>query len=140
MTGRSFMASSPASNPKNSRPLSPHLSIYKPQISSVLSIMHRITGVAIAAGSLLLVVWLFSAAYNPGFYVKLHGFLSGMFGHALMIGWTLAFYYHLCNGIRHLFWDIGKGFDLKTMTRTGWAVVACTVAFTALTWGMVLNS
>lgn len=120
------------------RPLSPHLSIYRPQISSVLSIMHRITGLALYAGSALLVLWLWSAAYAPEFYATLHGWLGSLPGRLLLIGWTAAFYYHLLNGIRHLAWDAGYGFTLPVMHRTGIATVISTLILTAFTWGVAI--
>lgn len=116
------------------RPLSPHLSIYKWQISTVLSILHRVTGIGLFVGSGLLVLWLWSAAYAPAFYPTLHEALSSMLGQLFLLGWTAAFYYHLCNGIRHLFWDIGKGFTLPVMHKTGWAVVVIAALLTAYTW------
>ena len=121
------------------RPTSPHLSIYRPQISTVLSIMHRMTGVALFAGTALLVAWLWSIAYAPAFYSTLHDIIASPVGQLCLLGWTAAFYYHLCNGIRHLFWDIGKGFTLPVMTRSGWAVIFATLFLTAFTWGVALS-
>lgn len=122
------------------RPISPHLSIYRPQISSVLSILHRITGLALYAGASLIVFWLFSAAYAPAFYPTLHEAMHSGFGQVCLLGWTLAFYYHFANGIRHLFWDAGLGFSLPVMHRTGWAVVIVTLAMTAVTWFIAYTS
>ena len=119
------------------RPLSPHLSIYRKQISSVLSILHRFTGLALVAGAALMAAWLWSAAYAPPFFVTLHGLLESPLGKLFLLGWTVAFYYHLCNGIRHLFWDIGKGFTLPQMHFSGWLVLLVTVVMTLLTWGFV---
>lgn len=116
------------------RPTSPHLSIYRPQITSVLSILHRITGVALTVGTALLVVWLYVAAYEPSNYGALHELLSSVPGRLLLMGWTLAFYFHLANGIRHLFWDMGKGFTIPQTTRSGWAVLIITVLMTAASW------
>ncbi len=116
------------------RPLSPHLTIYKPQLTSILSITHRMTGVALAVGTALMVAWLWTAAYNPGFYSTLHEYLHSCIGQLLLAGWTLAFFYHLANGIRHLFWDIGKGFSLPAAYRSGWLVVAFALLMTAATW------
>src|SRR5271154_5369551 len=107
----------------NKRPPSPHLSIYRPQISSVLSITHRLTGLALFAGTALLVLWLWSAAYAPAFYGTLHHALASVIGRVCLLGWLLAFYYHLSNGIRHLFWDAGMGFSLPQVDRSGWAVI-----------------
>jgi len=119
------------------RPTSPHLSIYRPQISSVLSIAHRITGLALYAGTALIVLWLWAAAYAPAFYGTLHEGLTSWFGQFCLFCWTCAFYYHLGNGIRHLFWDAGLGFTLPVMQKTGWMVIAFTIAMTAVTWGIV---
>ncbi len=121
------------------RPLSPHLTIYRPQISSVLSIMHRMTGVALFFGALLLVTWLVVAAFYPSLYSGLHALLSGVFGRLVLFGFTFAFYYHLCNGIRHLFWDMGKGFDLKVMARTGWLVLFSAVSLAVATFFIALG-
>jgi succinate dehydrogenase / fumarate reductase cytochrome b subunit len=123
--------------PTDNRPTSPHLSIYRPQISTVLSILHRFTGLALVAGAALMATWLASAAYAPGFYATLHNTLASPAGEVFLFGWTAAFYYHLSNGIRHLFWDIGMGFTLPQMHRSGWAVILLTVILTALTWGFV---
>ncbi len=109
------------------RPLSPHLSIYRPQITSVLSILHRITGVALYCGLALLVFFLCVVAYAPEHYAKFHECLSSTLGQVMLAGWTFAFYYHFFSGIRHLFWDIGQGFDLPSVNRTGWAVIIFSV-------------
>lgn len=125
--------------PNVQRPLSPHLTIYKRQISTVLSILHRIAGMALFFGTALLVFWLWSAAYAPGYYPTFHSYVASPLGLFCLFGWTLAFYYHLANGIRHLFWDIGKGFSLPVMHKSGWAVVVFTLAMTAYTWHSVMN-
>ena len=125
---------------KAQRPLSPHLQVYKPQISSVLSILHRATGCFLSLGSLLLAYWLYTLAYHEEAYHNLHDFLGSIFGQILLIGWTAAFYYHLSNGIRHLFWDAGKGFAVETMTKTGYAVLASATFLTAVTWIFVWSA
>ena len=124
----------------DNRPTSPHLTIYRPQITSVLSIIHRLTGVALVAGSALIVVWLWSVAYASAFYTTLHGWLASDIGRALLLAWTAAFFYHFSNGIRHLFWDIGWGFSLPQVSRSGWTVIFFTLAMTAVTWGFVTSS
>lgn len=116
------------------RPLSPHLSIYSKQITSTLSILHRISGVALYIGLILLVVFLYVVAYFPKDYASLHQCLSSAAGKTLLFGWTLAFYYHLFNGIRHLYWDMGKGFDLASVNRTGWMAVILSVLSSIITW------
>lgn len=122
------------------RPTSPHLTIYRKQISSVLSIFHRMTGIALYAGALLVVLWLSISAYAPAFYSTFYGIISSPLGTLFLLGWTAAFYYHLCNGIRHLFWDIGKGFTLPVMHRSGYAVVYFTIFFTTATWVWVAKA
>jgi succinate dehydrogenase / fumarate reductase cytochrome b subunit len=116
------------------RPLSPHLQIYRPQISSALSIFHRITGVALSAGALLLVCWLVAAANGDAAYDGLSGFLRSWLGVLLLFGWTAALWYHFCAGLRHLAWDAGYGFSLPAMHLTGKAVLAATAVLTVLTW------
>ena len=125
------MNDSPA---KSHRPLSPHLQVYKPQITSVMSILHRITGVFLSLGSLLLAVWLFGAAYDERLYMDLSDFFRSLVGTAALIAWSGAFYYHLCNGIRHMFWDVGRGFALENVTRSGIAVLIVSAGLTAATW------
>jgi succinate dehydrogenase / fumarate reductase cytochrome b subunit len=120
-----------------SRPLSPHLGIYRWQITMTLSILHRATGMALVAGTLLLVSWLCTAAYAPRFYPELSEFILSPVGQLLLLGWMLSFYFHFANGIRHLFWDIGKGFALPAATRSGWLVVIFAIAMTAFTWGIM---
>lgn len=116
------------------RPTSPHLSIYRWQISSVMSISHRMTGIALAGGSLLLVAWLWAAAYSAPWFECIHECLSSPFGQVLLYGWAFAFYYHLANGLRHLWWDMGRGFEISEMHRTGWTVVLFAFVMTAATW------
>jgi succinate dehydrogenase / fumarate reductase cytochrome b subunit len=119
------------------RPLSPHLSIYRPQITSFTSIMHRATGFFLALGCLLLVSWLWAAAYNHTCYGGIVRVATSWYGQLVLIGWSWAFFYHLLNGIRHLFWDIGKGFEIKTAERSGWLAVISSVVVTAILWGYV---
>lgn len=121
------------------RPLSPHLQVYRWQLTSVLSILHRATGIALAAGTILLVWWLVAAAEGPEAYARVQGFLGSWLGLVLLFGWSLALYYHLCNGIRHLWWDTVRGFDLKSIYASGWTMLAATVLLTVLTWAVGLS-
>ncbi|MGH8597376.1 MAG: succinate dehydrogenase, cytochrome b556 subunit [Gammaproteobacteria bacterium] len=121
-----------------SKPLSPHLRIYRPQLTSVLSITHRATGIFLSLGSGLLIYWLASIANGPAAYADAQRLLSSGVGRALLLGWTWAFFYHLCNGVRHLVWDAGYGFDLKTAYRSGYLVVAASVILTGLIWACVI--
>ncbi|HXZ02928.1 MAG TPA: succinate dehydrogenase, cytochrome b556 subunit [Stellaceae bacterium] len=120
------------------RPLSPFL-IYKPQLTSVLSFSHRASGVALSLGTLLLAWWLIAAATSDDAFAAVQWFLGSWLGLLLLLGWCFAFFFHLCNGIRHLFWDAGLGFELGTAQTSGWTVVAASgalavVAFAAGLW------
>lgn len=123
----------------DTRPTSPHLTIYKPQITSVLSILHRITGLALYAGTAVLVVWLWVLAYDPSSYGLLREGVSSPLGTIVMMGWTVAFYYHLSNGIRHLCWDAGMGFSISQVEKSGWISVLFTLCMTAITWDFILT-
>lgn len=118
-----------------SRPTSPHVTIYSWLITNTLSILHRLTGIGLAFGTVLFVAWLVSAAYYPAYYYNVQEFMSSIPGMVALLGWTVAFYYHLANGIRHLFWDIGKGFELKQAKVSGLVVLVFTAAATAFSWG-----
>lgn len=122
--------------PQAERPLSPHLQVYRPQLTSVLSILHRLTGVALAVGTLVLVWWLAAAARGPEAFDIAQTFIGMIIGRLLLFGWTFALFYHLFNGIRHLFWDAGYGYELATAYRSGWAVVIASVVLTILVWVM----
>lgn len=116
------------------RPLSPHLQVYKPQISSILSIMHRMTGVAMAKALLIVTWWLAALAAGPEYYAFFVDIAGSIVGQIVLIGLTFAAFYHLANGIRHMVWDMGYGYELDTMAKTGWTVVAFSLAMTAGTW------
>ena len=118
----------------SNRPLSPHLQVYRLPLVAVLSITHRITGVALSAGTILLVLWLGSAAYGPDAFDLFSDLMGSPIGLLVLFGFSLAFYYHLCNGIRHLVWDMGKGFELPTVQRSNRLVILGTILLTALTW------
>jgi succinate dehydrogenase / fumarate reductase cytochrome b subunit len=122
------------------RPLSPHLQIYKPQLTSVLSISHRVTGVALAVGTLLLAWWLIAAAAGPDAFAVVQGFLGSWLGYLILFGFSYALMYHLCNGIRHLFWDAGYGFELETVYKSGWATVGASVVLTVIAWAIAIGS
>jgi succinate dehydrogenase / fumarate reductase cytochrome b subunit len=120
------------------RPLSPHLQIYKPQISSATSIFHRITGVALGAGTLLLTLWLVCAASGDDAFSIIQAFLASWIGLIILFGFTVALFYHFCNGIRHLAWDAGKGFELPTMHNSGRLVFAATLILSVAFWALGL--
>jgi succinate dehydrogenase / fumarate reductase, cytochrome b subunit len=116
------------------RPLSPHLDVYRWQITMTLSILHRATGIALSFGTLLLVWWLVAAATGPEAYARVQGFIGSPIGWLLLFGWTLSLFYHLFAGIRHLAWDAGYGFQKHEYHRSGQAVVIATVICTVLAW------
>jgi succinate dehydrogenase / fumarate reductase cytochrome b subunit len=122
------------------RPLSPHLQIYRPQITSALSIFHRITGVGLGVGTLLLVWWLAAAAGSDADYAAAAGFIGSPLGLLLLFLWTGALVYHFLNGLRHLAWDAGRGFALPEVHASGKLVLAATVVLTLLIWvvGLVI--
>ena len=120
--------------PSPPRPLSPHLQIYRWQLTSVLSILHRITGLALAIGTLLLVYWLVATAAGPAAFATAQELIGSILGRLLLFAWTVALFYHLANGIRHLLWDAGRGFELRSVYASGWAVVIAAVALSLITW------
>ena len=123
-----------ANGNRGNRPLSPHLQIYRPQITSVLSILHRMTGVGMALGAVLVVWWLLAAATGPEYFATVDGLLTSWIGHLVLLGSSWALSYHFLNGIRHLVWDIGYGYELETVDRSGIAVVIGSGVMTALLW------
>lgn len=116
------------------RPLSPHLQVYRPQITSILSILHRMMGVALCIGAVLLVYWLSAAAYGPDAFERAQWFFSSWLGQFLLMGLTFSLFYHAANGVRHLFWDVGLGFGLPILRTTGVLVVIVAVGLTVATW------
>jgi succinate dehydrogenase / fumarate reductase cytochrome b subunit len=116
------------------RPLSPHLQIYRPQLTSVLSITHRASGIALALGSLLLVWWIAALVRGPDAFALVQQFIGSVIGQLLLFAWTWALFFHLANGIRHLAWDAGLGFDLESTTVSGWLAVAASAVLTLVTW------
>ncbi|NKC13531.1 MAG: succinate dehydrogenase, cytochrome b556 subunit [Gammaproteobacteria bacterium] len=116
------------------RPLSPHLQIYRLPMLAILSITHRVTGVALCAGALLLVYWLAALAGGPQTFATAHSIMTSWLGLLMIIGFSWALYYHLCNGIRHLVWDTGHGLTLESAGVSGWMVLAASVLLTLFTW------
>lgn len=116
------------------RPLSPHLMAYKPQMTSVLSILHRATGVALAIGTLMVVCILTAAALGEKDFNMVMEFWRSPIGMLLTFGWSVALFYHLSNGVRHLIWDTGRLFKLQNAMTAGYFVLASTVILTALAW------
>jgi succinate dehydrogenase / fumarate reductase cytochrome b subunit len=129
--------STPATKPTTpQRPLSPFMigPYYKPQMTSMLSIVHRITGIGLSFGTLLIAAWLIALATGPEAYAKVAPHLTAWYGKLLLLGFTWALLYHFCNGIRHLVWDTGKGLDLPTAEKSGYAVIFGSLALTAAVW------
>jgi succinate dehydrogenase / fumarate reductase cytochrome b subunit len=114
------------------RPLSPHLQIYRPQLTSVLSFAHRLTGLVLALYAIALVAWLVAAAAGPRSYSLMQGFIRSWPGQILFLGGLFCFFLHLCGGIRHLFWDAGQGYELRTIYISGWAVVVASTVLTVI--------
>lgn len=101
------------------RPMSPHLQIYKPQLHSAMSIFHRASGVVNSVAALIIAWWFVAAASGPDYFNFVNGFLSSWVGSLMLFGFAFSLAYHLCNGIRHLFWDAGYGFEKATVRSTG---------------------
>jgi succinate dehydrogenase / fumarate reductase, cytochrome b subunit len=122
------------------RPLSPFMFPvwYRFQITSALSILHRLTGLALTVGSILLAWWLIAVAAGGELFSATHAFLASPIGIVLLFLWSIAFFYHLCSGIRHLAWDAGYGFEIRHAYRSGYAVLAATAVLTVASWLYVL--
>lgn len=128
------------SDPKlRDRPLSPHLQVYKPQMTSVLSIMNRAAGVALAIGSLMVVWWLVAAAMGEQSYNAAMAFAQSPIGTLMIFGWSLALFYHMCNGCRHLLWDMGYLFKIENAYKAGYVVLLATAILTGAVWYCALN-
>lgn len=126
---------------KSARPLSPHLQVYRPTITMVMSIVHRITGSALYVGTLLLAWWLVAIAAGPEAYACFEWFISGIIGRLVLFGYTWALIHHMLGGLRHFLWDTGRGFELKTANTLGWASIIGSVSLTLIVWviGYVLK-
>ncbi len=120
------------------RPMTPNIQLYRPQLTSVLSVTNRITGIVLSLGAIWLVVWLTAAATGPGAYASVRDVLISWPGQLTMVVFTLSFFFHLCGGLRHLMWDTVHGFELRTIYISGWAVVFASVLLTALAWAISL--
>lgn len=116
------------------RPLSPHLQIYKPQITSGLSILHRLTGILLAIGALFLFWWLIAAACGADAFATAQGFFGSFVGVILLLGLVPVVFYKMFSGLRHLAWDLGYGFDLHCVTQSGRATLAATAVATLIVW------
>ncbi len=119
---------------KRARPLSPHLQVYRPQITTVMSILHRISGIILCFGAFGLAWWLLAAAQGGEAYAQAAGAMASLPGKLALFGFSLALMYHLLNGVRHLLWDTGWGFEIPHVYRSGYAVVGLTIVFTTAIW------
>lgn len=116
------------------RPLSPHLQVYRWPVSMAMSILHRVTGVALAIGTLMLTWWLIAAASSDPVFDQAQWFLGSPIGLLLLFGWSVALIFHFFSGIRHLVWDAGIGFDAPAYNTSGWAVLIATAIGSVLIW------
>ncbi|MEE8099665.1 MAG: succinate dehydrogenase, cytochrome b556 subunit [Hyphomicrobium sp.] len=116
------------------RPLSPHLQVYRLHINMVMSILHRITGVGLYFGSLLLAWWLFAAAAGPDYFAFVNGLFATWLGVIVLIGCTWALIHHMIGGIRHFVWDSGSGLDIPTVDFLSWGTIVLSVILTAGLW------
>jgi succinate dehydrogenase / fumarate reductase cytochrome b subunit len=116
------------------RPMSPHLQIYKLPLTAIISVLHRGTGVALSVASLFLIWVLAAAATGPEAFALAQTVMSSWIGYIALFGLTATLYFHLCSGIRHMFWDLGKGLELESAKKSTYAVIAITLVLTVLTW------
>ena len=123
------------------RPLSPHLSIYKPIPTMVMSIVHRITGAALYFGTLLLAWWLIAAASGEAYFEWVNGFFGSFIGRLVLFGYTFALVHHMLGGIRHLFWDTGRGLEKETATKIAYFTIGASTVLTLVLWiiGYMVN-
>jgi succinate dehydrogenase / fumarate reductase, cytochrome b subunit len=128
----------PQARPGTNRPLSPFMlgQYYRFQLTSILSLMHRVTGVGLSVGSVLFACWLVALAGGPWTYASFAKHLTAWYGQVLLFGWSWALLYHLCNGMRHLAWDLGYGYSIPAVYRSGYAVATLSVLLTAAAWGI----
>lgn len=118
---------------RGNRPLSPHMTIYRPQVTSVFSILHRITGVGMTLGAILIVWWFLAAATSPGYFAVVDGLLTSWLGVLVLTASVWALWFHFCNGVRHLIWDMGRGMEIDDVAHTAWLTLAASVILTIIT-------
>lgn len=123
-----------ANSPMKERPLSPHLSIYKPMLTMMMSIVHRMTGIGLYFGMALFVWWLFAAAQSPDYFDFAQDLVGSWFGRLVLFGFTWALVHHALGGLRHLLWDTGRGFDLVKIEWMARATIVGSIAITLLIW------
>lgn len=118
----------------DTRPLSPHLQVFRPLITMVMSIVHRMTGAALYFGTILVAWWLIAAASGPEYFALVDGFFGSFFGRLILFGYTWALMHHMLGGLRHFVWDTGAGFDLPVANRMAWASLFGSVTLTIMIW------
>ena len=123
----------------HSRPTSPHLGIYRMRMNMAMSIVHRITGIALYAGTLLLAWWLIAAAIGPGYFKFVNGLLASLPGQIVLAGYTWALLHHMLGGLRHFVWDTGRGFNLGTVDAMSWGTLIGSLGLTVLVWALVIG-
>ena len=116
------------------RPLSPHLQVYRWQMTSVLSILHRGTGLFLVLGSVMIAFWVVALALSHNIFASYQAWLGSLLGKVLLAGWSFSLFFHWANGIRHLLWDAGWGYEIERVYITGWIVVLLSVVLTGLLW------
>lgn len=118
---------------RGNRPLSPHLSIYRPQLNSAMSIFHRISGLSMILAAILIVWWFLAASTSPEYYAIVDGLINSWIGTAIMVLSVMALWYHFCNGVRHLIWDLGYGMENDEVTQSGYLAFAVALILTIVT-------
>ncbi|PCI69123.1 MAG: succinate dehydrogenase, cytochrome b556 subunit [Piscirickettsiaceae bacterium] len=118
----------------SNRPLSPHLDVYKLPLSAVISIVHRGTGAFLTMGTLVLVWWLMALAGGEEAFMSAQSFMGSFFGRLILFGWSFALFFHLCNGVRHLIWDVGYGFEKDTVEKSSLMVLGVAGFLTFFIW------
>ncbi|PHS72013.1 MAG: succinate dehydrogenase, cytochrome b556 subunit [Cycloclasticus sp.] len=118
----------------NNRPLSPHLDVYRLPLSALLSIVHRGTGAFLTLGTIVLVWWLMALAGGEEAFMSAQSFMGSFFGRLILFGWSFALFFHLCNGVRHLIWDAGYGFEIGTVEKSSFAVLGVAGVLTFFVW------
>jgi succinate dehydrogenase / fumarate reductase cytochrome b subunit len=126
------------SDPASKRPLSPHLQVYRPVISMVMSIFHRITGTALYLGMIVLAGWLIAAASGPADYAVAMDWIGSPVGYLVLLGLSWAVFHHMLGGLRHFLWDTGRGFAIPTVLKLSWATLFGSLTLTALFWAALL--
>lgn len=119
------------------RPLSPHLQIYRLPLPAILSITHRMTGIILSTGTVLLALWIIALAQGPQAFAMAMMVVGHPLGQLVLFGYSAALFYHMCNGIRHLNWDRGRGLEIESVYRSGKITIAMAVILTAILWSVI---